>query len=670
MSDTVKINGVIFEDVEYIKVQKYIQPVEGEPEPEPEYAYYRHTRNLTSPINIAEVFAGTATEINDFNGEINGVLGTRIMNNNDSIQSLILPAVTATSGETCRYCDNLRYVKMDSCRSVTYRAFRECPRLEEIDFPVLTSVAEEAFYSCGSLTDIKMPELLSVGVYGFGSCGSLKEVTLPKVTTLYGHCFRGDGNLETLNLPSLTTLSGSCLFYGDSKLLTMDFSKVTSASGEYCFEQCFIQEVNIPLLTGVNYRLFRNSRIKRIILAKVTWMSSQPFYDCTVLQYVHIPNMKSTINEYSFYNCQALTALVLGEYVAPLANNTNIFTSTPIANGTGYVYVGLFFLEWYRNAANWITYASQILPLEMLEDDTSIEYNVLFALPANCRPKIHFETSKCELYCNGVDFCNGNNQTKIILGDTTDTLQYTVECPGFVSTSGSIAISDTDTDIPLDLSDLQIDANFNGFSLVNIDWTAFPINLSNYATFSGSGFASSFNYHDIDGISGFSSGNYINVTITFPDYSGMTNPVFLWEAIIELGDSLSANTGGVLYSMGGSNTNQGTISISYNGFGHYANGSRISVSGLDLEGKHHVALAVTSTTVYLYIDGELINSYSDTYLINGMKYTTPRIGNNQNATGEYFHGKLLRLCQTVRDIADPSVYANCDFMLDGAIPQG
>ena len=87
MSDTVKINGVIFEDVEYIKVQKYIQPVEGEPEPEPEYAYYRHTRNLTSPINIAEVFAGTATEINDFNGEINGVLGTRIINNNDSIQS-------------------------------------------------------------------------------------------------------------------------------------------------------------------------------------------------------------------------------------------------------------------------------------------------------------------------------------------------------------------------------------------------------------------------------------------------------------------------------------------------------------------------------------------------------------------------------------------------------
>ena len=79
MRDTVRINGVIFEDVEYIRVPKYVQPADGEEEPPTEYAVYRHTRNLTSPINIAEVFAGTATEINDFNGEINGVLVLRPM---------------------------------------------------------------------------------------------------------------------------------------------------------------------------------------------------------------------------------------------------------------------------------------------------------------------------------------------------------------------------------------------------------------------------------------------------------------------------------------------------------------------------------------------------------------------------------------------------------------
>ena len=92
MSDTVKINGVIFSDVEYIKVPKYIEPTEEVPEPEPEYVYYRHTRNLTSPINIAEVFAGTATEINDFNGEINGVLSTRIMNERDKCLAGNLPS--------------------------------------------------------------------------------------------------------------------------------------------------------------------------------------------------------------------------------------------------------------------------------------------------------------------------------------------------------------------------------------------------------------------------------------------------------------------------------------------------------------------------------------------------------------------------------------------------
>jgi len=661
MSDTVKINGVIFSDVEYIKVPKYIEPTEEVPEPEPEYVYYRHTRNLTSPINIADIFAGTATEINDFNGEINGVLSTRIMNNNDSLQSLILPAVTSTSGETCRYCDNLRYVKMDACTSISYRSFRECPRLEEIDFPSLTSWGDESFYSDSKLATVNVPVITYVGTSVFNGCSCLINLSLPSVKTLYGASLAGCSNLETLNAPNLETLSGSDIFSGCSKLLNYTFAKVTSIPSEYGFRGSKFEEVRFPAYeTYVRYRSFRESGSKKVYFPKGTGADTEAFYNSTALKELYIGKATWIGGTSTFYNCSNLEKLVLGDYFCTLGN-TNVFSGSSVANGTGYVYVNLYFLDKIRDASNWLAYASQILPFEMMDDATAIEYSLSLTLPANCNPKVHVETSKCE-----VDFCG---DSKIFIGADSDTLQYSVECPGFVAISGSVQISDADTNVSIDLSSMQADSNFNGFSIMNLDFVELPVERGNYAVVSGVNSFSRYgyeNFYDKGGIS-FSSRDYwLNNTITLPDYSEMTNPVFLFELIIDID---RVNNGGVLYSMGGSNSNGGTLSFYYDGLYHYANGSRMSVTGIDLEGIHHVALAVTSTTVYVYIDGVFINSYADTYLFGGMQYTTPRIGNNQSNTAEFYHGKLRNLAVTVRDIADPSVYSNCDFMLDGLIPQ-
>lgn len=661
MSDTVKINGVVFDVVEYIKVPKYIEPTEEVPDPDPEYAYYRHTRNLTSPINIAEVFAGTATEINDFNGEINGVLSTRIVNNNDSLQVLILPAVTSTSGETCRYCDNLRYVKMDSCTSISYRSFRDCGRLEEIDFPSLTSLGDESFYACGSLRTVNMPVITSVGAAVFQNCSSLAEISLPECVEIWGASFAGCSNLETLNAPKLYSIRNADVFSGCSKFLNYTFSAVKNLPNEYTFRGARFEEVSFPIYDSyVRYRNFRDANaVKSVRFPLGTGADSEAFYNCTSLKSVYIQKATWIGGSSTFYNCSALEKLVLGNFFCTLGN-TNVFSGSSVANGTGLVYVGLYFLEKIRNASNWISYASHILPLEMLDDNTVIEYNVSLTLPANCNPKVHVETSKCEL-----DFC-GNS--KIVLGGDTDTLQYTAECIGFVSVSGSVSISDADTNISIDLSNMQVDSTFNGFSVVNLDFVELPVNRCNFATISSAGFGQYGyeNYYDKGGISGFASGNYLTQTITFPDYSGMTNPTFLFEIITDI-DTL--NNGGVLYSMGGSNSGGGTLAFYYNSFNHYASGNRFTVSGVNLEGIHHVALAITSTTTYVYIDGEFIGSYADTYLFNGMKYTTPRIGNNQSNTNEYYHGKLCNLAITIRDIADPSVYENCEFMLESEVPQ-
>lgn len=649
MSDTVKINGVIFTDVEYIQVPKYVQPVEGEPEPEPEYVYYRHTRNLTSPINIAEVFAGTATEINDFNGEINGVLSTRVMNGNGTLQSLILPAVTSTSGETCRSCGNLRYVKMDSCRSISYRAFRDCGRLEEVDFPVLTSVAEEGFYNCGSLATASMPELLTVGTNGFYGA-KFTDITFPKVTTLYGSSFRENRSLHRLNLPSLTTLSGSCIFYNDTSLLSMEFSRVTSASGEYQFELCYIEEVSLPLITYINYRLFRNSRVKHIVAEKATGFGEQCFYDSSVLESLYMPNARDTVNANAFYNCRALTKLIFGRYFISLANTTNVFTNTPIANGTGYIYVHLDFLEIYRNATNWINYKDQILPLEMLEDDSVKEYTVTLVLPVNCKPNVHYVTSAGDWY----------GRDRIILGAGTDSLQYEATCLGFVTKTGTIAIDDTNPDITLDLSDMETDPDFNGFSVVNFDFTDILVDFSDYATLGTGNYSKYYNNVGENGIGGFSNNNSFPFTLALPDFSGMNNPTFVLEFLVKFDSYQDRST---FFAFGTTNNDPG-ISVGARDINLWKSNVSNVIDGLDFtDGFHHVAIVSNATTSYVYIDGVLMRTVSDGAYYNAFQTTTKRIGNRPSNTNEYYKGRVKGVTLTIRDIADPSVAANCEFLL-------
>ena len=71
------------------------------------------------------------------------------------------------------------------------------------------------------------------------------------------------------------------------------------------------------------------------------------------------------IESYTFYNCSALTALILRntEAVRTLSA-TNALAKTPIASGTGYIYVPAALLDTYKAATNWTTYADQFRALE------------------------------------------------------------------------------------------------------------------------------------------------------------------------------------------------------------------------------------------------------------------------------------------------------------------
>lgn len=81
-------------------------------------------------------------------------------------------------------------------------------------------------------------------------------------------------------------------------------------------------------------------------------------------------NLNDNITEIgatAFRECGNLSAIVIHSNIVPTLSNSNAFMLTPIADGTGYIYVLDNLVEDYKAATNWSTYANQIKSINELE---------------------------------------------------------------------------------------------------------------------------------------------------------------------------------------------------------------------------------------------------------------------------------------------------------------
>ena len=75
-----------------------------------------------------------------------------------------------------------------------------------------------------------------------------------------------------------------------------------------------------------------------------------------------LPETITSIGISTFYHCTSLNCLVVKATTPPTLYYT-VFVDTPIASGTGYIYVPDESVDAYKQATNWSQYASQIKPL-------------------------------------------------------------------------------------------------------------------------------------------------------------------------------------------------------------------------------------------------------------------------------------------------------------------
>jgi hypothetical protein len=151
----------------------------------------------------------------------------------------------------------------------------------------------------------------------------------------------------------------------------LDNSLVTSLRTRACQGATKLVTVNLPNVTSLgSYAFYQCSGLETITLPKLTTISTQTFYTCTKLKHADCGQL-GNLPAQTFATCNSLTELILRNTTSICTlSNVNAINSTPIAKGTGYVYVPKALLsdedetKDYRRATNWSTYPEQFRAIE------------------------------------------------------------------------------------------------------------------------------------------------------------------------------------------------------------------------------------------------------------------------------------------------------------------
>lgn len=192
----------------------------------------------------------------------------------------------------------------------------------------------------------------------------------------------GDGNLAPGNIKSGVSIFGVYgAFEGNGgsgeidhsaedgfvtrTLTSYTNSRVTSI-GLYAFrEMTSLLSVNFPNVTDIGtYAFWYSSNLQSCSFPNARGIGTGAFQNCRALTTLDFPVATSVGNQ-TFSGCSGLTALILrNESAVCSLSGTNSFTDTPVASGTGYIYVPRALVDSYKVAANWSTYANQIRAIE------------------------------------------------------------------------------------------------------------------------------------------------------------------------------------------------------------------------------------------------------------------------------------------------------------------
>lgn len=154
-----------------------------------------------------------------------------------------------------------------------------------------------------------------------------------------------------------------------AQLTALDIPYITGTSMMACKNCSGLTSINAPVLETVGEQAFSGcTGLTEVDLPAGATIESSAFYGCTSLEKIRI-GVRPDIKASAFSGCAALDTFVLdlpSGASLPNLRNTSAFSNTPIASGTGYIYINDDMVDSLKAASNWSTYAAQIKPLSDL----------------------------------------------------------------------------------------------------------------------------------------------------------------------------------------------------------------------------------------------------------------------------------------------------------------
>lgn len=227
----------------------------------------------------------------------------------------------------------------------------------------VTAVGDYAFYNSTALTSVSFPAVTTIGIDAFDNCSNITFANLPKVTEIGSNAFNRCTSLSQINCPNIITI-GAYAFMYCHKLESIDLSNVTTI-GMGAFQSASgFTSVNVQSVSSLGISAFHSCNIESITMPKLKSVNTTSFYNCLKLTSADF-EIATNIYSQAFQKCNVLEVVILrnSETVCSLSN-VNAFAETPIATGTGYIYVPSALVDSYKAATNWSTYASQIRAIE------------------------------------------------------------------------------------------------------------------------------------------------------------------------------------------------------------------------------------------------------------------------------------------------------------------
>lgn len=322
---------------------------------------------ITLPNSVCQISDNSfrATNITEINNTsiITGV-GSNAFYGITTLTSIDLTSVTSIGRNSFWRASNLESVgDTKHLHSVGGYAFLGCGKLKSIDLNSVTSIDENAFQYCSILENVDLSSLTRAGNYAFANSGLISVVSLGRLSKVSDYMFSNCVKLGTI-YGSLPGTIGVYAFLNCSKLvLSGGQLKTVTTIGNGAFDSCrgIVGEISLPQIKSIGSDAFAFSGITSIDLtgAPITEIGSYAFEKMSALKKITISaNVTKFCADIFLYSSNLSEIHLLSTIPAVLETDALKISDNDVYSGIIYVPQG--YLETYKNAEGWSTYADRI----------------------------------------------------------------------------------------------------------------------------------------------------------------------------------------------------------------------------------------------------------------------------------------------------------------------